>query len=470
MFPQISVIIPTYNSKAYIARALQSVFDQAYPAVQIIVVDDGSTDNTAEILAPYTDRIHLITQANAGSAVARNTGLAQATGEYVALLDADDWFLPGKFHKQAAMLQARPSLGAVHSGWRIVDAAGTLLSEVQPWGNVPKLNLISWAQWRPVKMGAMLYRRHWLQKVGFFDPALRHSQDVDLMLRLALAGCPMVWLYEPTLCYRHHPHSTIRSQAVQHPQYALAALDKFFARPDLPPMIRRQEAHIRYYQLLWEAWHLYRSGYAAEGAPYLQQSLPYSPYPVGQTVQDWLRNYARWSADDGSTPLALKQMWPHFQKASGLAETAWQRVAYRLDWWLEVWWHYLQEDYDRARCQLALYNQLSAIELVLMVQFFAIFSPNPVTLAMIARFWQDVQQTGLAPPAEHRRVTALYLTLFAQALLDRQARTAVPLLAAALRAGWHPRMWPVWLRFLRTGWLVLTGRRRQAVRLLLHLP
>ncbi|MCA9271314.1 MAG: glycosyltransferase family 2 protein, partial [Planctomycetales bacterium] len=156
--PTISVVIPTFNCAGYIGRALDSVFSQDYAPLEVIIVDDGSTDDTIAALEPYNDRIRLLRQANAGSAAARNAGLAQATGEFVALLDADDWFLPNKFHTQAAMLAADPSLAAVHSGWRIVDEDGSWRKDVEPWRVAPNLSLAELLKWKPVKMGAMLFR------------------------------------------------------------------------------------------------------------------------------------------------------------------------------------------------------------------------------------------------------------------------------------------------------------------------
>ncbi|MCP4359414.1 MAG: glycosyltransferase family 2 protein, partial [Chloroflexi bacterium] len=109
--PQVSVIIPTYNSARFLPEALDSVFCQNYDAYEVIVVDDGSTDNTLDVLKPYRDRIHYICQENAGSAAARNTGLWLAKGEFILFLDADDLMLPGKLRQQAAFLSLWPSLG-----------------------------------------------------------------------------------------------------------------------------------------------------------------------------------------------------------------------------------------------------------------------------------------------------------------------------------------------------------------------
>jgi glycosyltransferase involved in cell wall biosynthesis len=100
VLPLVSVIMPAYNTARYIREAIDSVLDQDYPSKELIVIDDGSTDGTLEVLRSYGDRITLIEQRNQGSAVARNAGLAAARGECIAFLDSDDIWLPGKLRLQ----------------------------------------------------------------------------------------------------------------------------------------------------------------------------------------------------------------------------------------------------------------------------------------------------------------------------------------------------------------------------------
>jgi len=104
--PLISVIIPTFNSASFVADAVASALEQTYPPLEVIVIDDGSTDNTQEILAPHWNVIRYVKQPNAGAAAARNRGLDIAKGDWVAFLDSDDVWLPEKLEKQAACIQA----------------------------------------------------------------------------------------------------------------------------------------------------------------------------------------------------------------------------------------------------------------------------------------------------------------------------------------------------------------------------
>ena len=118
---KISVIIPTHNRARFIGRALDSVLDQSEVRSEIIVVDDGSTDATEDVLRSYGDRVRYVRQANAGPAVARNRALEMATGDYVAFQDSDDYFLPGALAALRDALDTRPELGGIQGGLVLVD-------------------------------------------------------------------------------------------------------------------------------------------------------------------------------------------------------------------------------------------------------------------------------------------------------------------------------------------------------------
>jgi glycosyltransferase involved in cell wall biosynthesis len=201
--PLVSVIIPVYNSAKYIQKAIESVLSQTYRHYEIIVVDDGSTDGTRRKLESYQNKIRYVFQENQGAAAARNTGIKLANGELVAFLDSDDfWSITKKLEKQVACFAKNPDLGGINTGWRIIDGAGKHIKSVQPWHKAPQLDLETWLKKKCVRTSAMMFRHSWLEKVGGFDPELRQSHDVDLILRLSLAGCKTEWLKEETVCYQ----------------------------------------------------------------------------------------------------------------------------------------------------------------------------------------------------------------------------------------------------------------------------
>lgn len=125
--PTISVIIPAYNAAATLQRALDSVLAQTWPAHEIIVIDDGSTDATGEVVKTYADRVRYVRQGNAGPSAARNQGVAMASGEWIAFLDADDWYYPERLAQHAQMIASDPTLDFLVGNFDYRDNSGALL-------------------------------------------------------------------------------------------------------------------------------------------------------------------------------------------------------------------------------------------------------------------------------------------------------------------------------------------------------
>src|SRR4028119_1041930 len=234
--PQVSVIIPAYNGDRYIAQAVESVISQTYKNWEIIVVDDGSTDDTRRALQPYVEKIRYVYQENQGVAAARNRGIQEARGELIAFLDHDDFFLPDKLAAQVACFEAQPQLGIIHSGWRRVDWRGETLGDVEPWQKAPNLDLEEWVQWKPILLSAMMFRREWLERVGGLDTRFQQVCDLDLALRLTLMGCQSTWLHQITVCYREHDRNESRKTPLQ-AQESWTVLDQFLALPQIPQPI-----------------------------------------------------------------------------------------------------------------------------------------------------------------------------------------------------------------------------------------
>ncbi|OIP11283.1 MAG: glycosyl transferase family 2 [Betaproteobacteria bacterium CG2_30_68_42] len=186
----VSVVIPAYNAGWCVARAVDSALQQTHAAREIIVVDDGSQDDTAAVLARYGDAVRVVHKPNGGLSSARNAGIAAARGEYVALLDADDSWLPGKLAAQVALMDSRPELGFCSVAARVEDSQGRLL------------NLWPCPQWRgsflehlfrePAAVAAsgsgVLVRRSLFERVGPFDEALASLEDIDMWMRLSAAA------------------------------------------------------------------------------------------------------------------------------------------------------------------------------------------------------------------------------------------------------------------------------------------
>ena len=300
--PKVSVVIPTYNCDRYLAEAIGSVLSQSYSKTEVIVVDDGSTDRTAELLQHYVqqdgDRVRSFHQPNQGVAIARNHGIQMAKGDWIAFLDADDFFLPDKLAAQMAIAEANPDLGIVHSGWNRVDPQGQLLVSITPWQQIPRLDLESWLRWKPVLPSAMLFRRDWLIRSGGFDPRFPPAEDTELVLRLARMGCAATWLEQVTVGYRQHPQSAMH-QGLPQARSLTAVIDDFFAQPDLPESVRWLEASVRYHTLVWIAWYLHDTGHPVEMVDYLRRSLQYTTLALPEAIVHWADSFTAFAQNWG---------------------------------------------------------------------------------------------------------------------------------------------------------------------------
>ncbi|RMF27636.1 MAG: glycosyltransferase [Cyanobacteria bacterium J083] len=295
---QVSIVIPTYNCDRYISQAIESVLNQTDCDSEIIVIDDGSTDQTKAILSQYGNQIKYIWQRNQGVSIARNHGLKIAQADLILFLDADDYLIPGKLSKQIALFNFQPNLGIVHSGWQKVDATGKAIINICLWEKIPLLNLETWLQWKPILPSAMMFRREWLIKVGGFDSRFPPAEDVDLVLRLALKGCAAVWLKEITVCYRQHEASAM-SRGIPQAESLTAVLDNFFQQPNLPTSVEILARKVRYGTFVWLGWYLYHTGHEEAMKQYLQKSWIYSPYSPVPTIINWIESFQLFAAEFG---------------------------------------------------------------------------------------------------------------------------------------------------------------------------
>ena len=220
--PAVSVVVPCYNAAAFLPSTLRSVQAQQGFDLQIIVVDDGSSDGSPDLVARDFPDVTLVRQANAGVAAARNTGLAHARHDWVAFIDADDLWLPGKLQAQWDLLASHPEAGMAYTAWKVwtsdapvPDPAwlAALLAtdgDAQRWQGAsgwiyPEL-LVDCVVWT----SSVLVRRELLARAGGFDDTLRIGEDWDLWLRLSRLT-PILRVPRPLALYRMHPHSITKA-------------------------------------------------------------------------------------------------------------------------------------------------------------------------------------------------------------------------------------------------------------------
>jgi glycosyltransferase involved in cell wall biosynthesis len=184
--PLVSVVIPAYNRARYLPRALDCVLGQTCPPAEIIVVDDGSTDDTAAVLAAYGDRVRCVRQANGGPSKARNTGIRHARHDLIAFLDADDWWTPDKLELQVPLLADDPCVGLVHADWDYYDeATGKYLPAFDDGHKLVGRCYPRLFEGNAINLCTVVIRKACLDRVGLFDERLVRMEDYDLWLRVA---------------------------------------------------------------------------------------------------------------------------------------------------------------------------------------------------------------------------------------------------------------------------------------------
>ena len=216
--PIVTVVIPAFNASRYVLQAVQSVLAQSLEELELIVVDDGSTDDTREVLGRVSDpRFRVLSRVNGGPARARNDGCRAARGRgYVAFLDADDWWDPVKLVSQLRYLDAHPDLGAAGCLMRYISASGKVVGQTGQTLTPADLRRVAAGQLFPFPMSSLIVRRTALARSGLFDESFRHpgSEDLDFVSRLAQGG-PLQCVPEVLGSYRIHPASAMATERLR---------------------------------------------------------------------------------------------------------------------------------------------------------------------------------------------------------------------------------------------------------------
>ena len=251
MPPAVSVVITTYNKADTVAPAIESVLRQTYADHEILVVDDGSTDNTAEVVGRYGARVRYLAKKNGGTGSARNLGIAEARGEYVALLDGDDLWLPRKLELQMAAFEREPEvLGAQCSAYlvdqhlkvfdvRLCRPEQDTLRDFLLFRNLPAFS------------STLVTKRAAFEQVGGFGTDLVILSDWDMACRLARAGT-IRSVPELLVLYRHYPKNQSRDVEI-HIESGKRSLRRFFSPENhLDPELQQWEPRVwaRFYAML----------------------------------------------------------------------------------------------------------------------------------------------------------------------------------------------------------------------------
>lgn len=280
----VSIITAAYNAEAYIAATARSVFAQTYSHWEWIVVDDGSTDATREIIAAIADpRIRLVPAEHSGlPASARNRGVTESRGEYVAYLDADDVWTPDKLAAQMACFEEHPDVGLVFSKFRcFYQEVGRLAKRSEPNARGvpnPSTMFAHLSVYNLICTSTVVVRRSLLDAHGLMDedPRQRGSEDYELWLRLA-PHVPFAWVERPLVNYRVHPHG-LSARAVPTVEGRILALDKALRRnPNAPLHPQLTGRRLKAWKLFWLGHAQSYDGVERSGRRALWQSIRIHP-------------------------------------------------------------------------------------------------------------------------------------------------------------------------------------------------
>jgi glycosyltransferase involved in cell wall biosynthesis len=261
------------------------------------VVDDGSTDNTPNVLQSFASQITVLHQPNRGLASARNTGFKAAKGKYILFLDSDDLLMPAALEHFADFLDSHPEYGLVYSAWQQIDEKGYLLGEIRPGraGNL-LVPLLKREFFFFCSMTVM--RRSCLERVGLFDESLPWGEDADLWLRLGAANYAFGYIDEALVQYRFHTRSMTSEVRPEQVDGWIRSLRKFFDQQDLRPEIRVLEKHAHLVLHFETAGRYFRHGDIPNAQAQLRHALELE-IPIDPT---WVVNWVVGTALDPRTP------------------------------------------------------------------------------------------------------------------------------------------------------------------------
>ncbi len=206
---RVSAVTPAWNRARYLPQAIESVLGQGFEGVEHVVVDDGSTDGTPAAVRPYLDRVRYERQENRGQSAAWNRCLELARGEYVAFLDSDDAWLPGKLRRQVPMLDADPGAGMLYAAVRYIDAEGNPSTVRPSRRSTPAGSILPTLLLHNVMdTGSVIVRRSLLLEAGGFDASTREGNDWQMWLRIA-ARHRVLYDPEPSALMRRHDDQMI---------------------------------------------------------------------------------------------------------------------------------------------------------------------------------------------------------------------------------------------------------------------
>jgi glycosyltransferase involved in cell wall biosynthesis len=227
---RVTAVIPCFNSAQYVAAAVSSALGQTFTDLEVVVVNDGSTDNFDEAIKPFEDRVRLLCQPNKGLSAARNAALVATDSEFVAYLDADDLWRPSKIARQIDRLKSDREIGFVHTGVAYVDTTGRPMDQAKvDWSPPDRISLVNLLEHNIITASSVLQRRSAFED-GHFCLELEVCSDWDLWLRILGAGHSIGYVPEAVTEYRIH-ESNMSKQTERLLAERVVVMERLLSRP-----------------------------------------------------------------------------------------------------------------------------------------------------------------------------------------------------------------------------------------------
>jgi len=293
--PEVSVIMPVYNGEKFLAEAIESVLNQTYHDLELIVVNDGSTDRSQEIIESYSDpRVRNIIQTNKGLPIARNAGIEASNGKLITFLDCDDVYLPDSVMRRIKYFEENTRCRFLYADSVLINENGRTLAK-STW-QFQRVEPISGKCFRELFLKgtflntcSVMMRREILDQVGTFDRTFRHALDYDLWLRIAYHYSFDV-LKVPVVKYRRHSSNMSNRTANEDLYSALALLKAVKTLPDLDKVVGKREIRNRLYSQCFDvAYNYLRQGDAKAARYWLRKAWYWGrkPKTLVQLIATW---------------------------------------------------------------------------------------------------------------------------------------------------------------------------------------
>ena len=306
------------NAAHWLPVLLAALVREWSTGFELIAIDDGSTDASAAVLRRLcaqwpSERWTLLNGGGEGVSAARNRGVRQSRAKVIAFIDADDRPMPGRLAGPLQMLQNDQQLSHVHGGWWRCDANGCLQHPVRPWQEGAGFTWSRFMEHKAVLPSAWTVRRDAFLAVGGFDASIRHSEDVDLLLRLAAGKHRGAWIEQELVRYRiHSSNASARLQPQLHG--LLAVTEKHLNK--LGTLHEAWVREQRYSTTTWAVWQAWQAGDVDFALKLLSQALQDCPYPLVRRPVHLIEVMARSSARIGE----------HFDRGQLLSSRFWQKA------------------------------------------------------------------------------------------------------------------------------------------------